>query len=93
MNTKDNKKENISKIHPCKSIIRYVWVQLREKNAKKLADKKQIFENVLSNSSIRPWVAQYMIKKAKSCKSHQEFDTYLVNSKNYFEKNFRHYID
>ena len=76
-------------IQPAKSIIRYAWVRMRQEGAVKLADKKRVFVNVLSESKIiKPWVKAYMIKKANSMRSNAAFDQYLVNSKNYFEKNF-----
>ena len=50
-----------------------------------------VFAQVLSESGIRPWTRDYMIKKANSMRSNAAFDQYLVNSKNYFEKNFATY--
>lgn len=73
---------------PAKSIIRYAWVKMKQEGAVKLIDKKRVFTNVLSESKIKPWVKAYMIKKANSMRSNAAFDQYLVNSKNYFEKNF-----
>lgn len=73
---------------PAKSIIGYAWVRMRQEGAVKLADKKRVFAQVLSESGIRSWTRDYMIKKANSMRSNAAFDQYLVNSKNYFEKNF-----
>lgn len=75
-------------VQPAKSIIGYAWVRMRQEGAVKLADKKRVFTQVLSESGIRPWTRDYMIKKANSMRSNAAFDQYLVNSKNYFEKNF-----
>ena len=75
-------------VQPAKSIIGYAWVRMRQEGAVKLADKKRVFVQVLSESGIRPWTRDYMIKKANSMRSNAAFDQYLVNSKNYFEKNF-----
>ena len=83
--TTDSKVVNVQ---PAKSIIGYAWVRMRQEGAVKLADKKRVFVNVLSESKIKPWVKAYMIKKANSMRSNAAFDQYLVNSKNYFEKHF-----
>lgn len=79
-NIKNNKAIN-------KSIIRYVWVQMKEQNAKTLAQKKEVFVDVLTNSSVKPWIKEHMIRTALKQRTHDDFDRYLVNSKNYFEKN------
>lgn len=73
---------------PAKSVIRYAWVRMKQEGAVKLADKKRVFAETLNNSGIRDWTKKYMIKKANSMRSNAAFDQYLVNSKNYFEKNF-----
>lgn len=39
---------------PAKSIIGYAWVRMRQEGAVKLADKKRVFVQVLSESGIRP---------------------------------------
>lgn len=75
-------------VQPAKSIIGYAWVRMRQEGAVKLSDKKRVFAQVLSESGIRPWTRDYMINKANSMRSNAAFDQYLVNSKNYFEKNF-----
>lgn len=71
-----------------KSVIRVVLVKMREQNAKTLEQKKQVFTNVLSESTIQPWTAKYMINKVSKMRSHKDFDSYLINSMHYFEKNF-----
>ena len=71
-----------------KSVIRVALVAMREANATTLEEKKRVFTNVLSESTIQPWTAKYMINKANKLRTHKEFDSYLINSMHYFERNF-----
>lgn len=75
-----------------KSIIRYIWVRMRENNDTRLVDKKNTCIDVLSeaieNRFIQAHTGEYMINKIKSIRTIEGLDKYLINSKNYFEKNF-----
>ena len=85
----NNKVKNIT---PAKSIVRYIWVRMREEGATNLKDKIDVCVDVLNeaieNRYIQRHTGEYMIDKIKKMRSHQSLDWYLINSKNYFEKNF-----
>ena len=89
MNKKTIKEMNPT---PCKSIIRRMWVQMRLRGDNTFKAKKATCLDVLSeaieNHYIKTYTGEYMSNKIKSMRSENALQKYLINSKNYFEKNF-----
>ena len=77
---------------PCKSIIRLIWVKMKEWGDETLQDKKDtcyaVIEEAIQRHHIKSYVGEYMINKIKGMKTEKALQWYLINSKNYFEKNF-----
>lgn len=75
-----------------RSIVRVIWVKMKEWEANTLKDQKEVCKAVLDdaieNHYIQVHTAEYMKDKIKGMRSISELQRYLVNSKNYFEKNF-----
>ena len=80
------------KTQPVKSIVRVMWAKMYQANAETLTEKKnickEVLEEAISNHYIVVHTAKYMLDKIMKMRSHQALQAYLVNSKNYFEKNF-----
>lgn len=77
---------------PAKSIVNYMWVQMRENGDETLKAKKNtcvsILKEAIDNRYIHQHTGEYMQKKINSMRSHDDLQRYLVNSKHYFETHF-----
>lgn len=77
---------------PAKSIVNWLWVQMREQGAETLAKKKEVCADCLNeaieNRYIQAHIGNYMRDKINKMRSHNNLQKYLINSKNFFEKNF-----
>lgn len=80
------------KLQPARSIVRVIWVKMYQANVETLTEKKNICKEVLEEAISKHYIvthtAKYMLNNIMKMRTHQALQAYLVNSKNYFEKNF-----